>query len=35
MKNYWLVKQEPEAYSWHDFVRAHRVDRSAKFSGAE
>jgi predicted RNA-binding protein with PUA-like domain len=21
MKNYWLVKQEPEAYSWNDFVR--------------
>lgn len=21
MKNYWLVKQEPETYSWSDFVR--------------
>ena len=21
MKNYWLVKQEPSAYSWTDFVR--------------
>jgi predicted RNA-binding protein with PUA-like domain len=21
MKNYWLVKQEPTAYSWSDFVR--------------
>jgi predicted RNA-binding protein with PUA-like domain len=21
MKNYWLVKQEPSAYSWDDFVR--------------
>jgi predicted RNA-binding protein with PUA-like domain len=21
MKRYWLVKQEPEAYSWSDFVR--------------
>ena len=21
MKQYWLVKQEPEAYSWDDFVR--------------
>lgn len=21
MKNYWLVKQEPSAYSWADFVR--------------
>ncbi|HEY1769327.1 MAG TPA: EVE domain-containing protein [Chthoniobacterales bacterium] len=21
MKNYWLVKQEPESYSWTDFVR--------------
>jgi len=21
MKNYWLIKQEPEAYSWNDFVR--------------
>lgn len=21
MKNYWLVKQEPGAYSWDDFVR--------------
>ena len=21
MKKYWLVKQEPEAYSWTDFVR--------------
>src|SRR3954467_4585570 len=20
-KNYWLVKQEPEAYSWSDFVK--------------
>src|SRR6266404_2692514 len=20
MKKYWLVKQEPEAYSWNDFV---------------
>jgi predicted RNA-binding protein with PUA-like domain len=20
-KNYWLVKQEPEAYSWNDFVK--------------
>src|ERR1700759_4083854 len=20
MKNYWLVKQEPESYSWDDFV---------------
>ena len=21
MKNYWMVKQEPSAYSWDDFVR--------------
>lgn len=26
MKNYWLVKQEPEAYSWEDFVRDGRTD---------
>jgi predicted RNA-binding protein with PUA-like domain len=26
MKNYWLVKQEPEAYSWDDFVRDGRTD---------
>jgi hypothetical protein len=25
MKNYWLVKQEPEAYSWDDFVRDGRT----------
>lgn len=24
-KNYWLVKQEPEAYSWSDFVRDGRT----------
>lgn len=26
MKSYWLVKQEPEAYSWDDFVRNGRTD---------
>jgi predicted RNA-binding protein with PUA-like domain len=26
MKNYWLVKQEPEAYSWDDFVHDGRTD---------
>jgi len=26
MKNYWLVKQEPGAYSWDDFVRDGRTD---------
>ena len=26
MKNYWLVKQEPESYSWNDFVRDGRTD---------
>ena len=26
MKQYWLVKQEPEAYSWNDFVRDGRTD---------
>ena len=26
MKNHWLVKQEPEAYSWNDFVRDGRTD---------
>jgi predicted RNA-binding protein with PUA-like domain len=25
-KSYWLVKQEPEAYSWDDFVRDGRTD---------
>jgi predicted RNA-binding protein with PUA-like domain len=25
MKNYWLVKQEPSAYSWSDFVRERRT----------
>ena len=29
MKNYWLVKQEPEAYSWDDFVR----DGKTKWTG--
>ena len=29
MKNYWLVKQEPEAYSWDDFVR----DGGTQWSG--
>ena len=29
MKNYWLVKQEPEAYSWNDFVR----DGQTKWTG--
>lgn len=24
-KNYWLVKQEPEAYSWNDFVKDGRT----------
>jgi len=24
--NYWMVKQEPEAYSWHDFVRDGKTD---------
>ena len=26
MKNHWLVKQEPEAYSWDDFVRDGRTE---------
>ena len=26
MKQHWLVKQEPEAYSWNDFVRAGLTD---------
>jgi predicted RNA-binding protein with PUA-like domain len=26
MKHYWLVKQEPEGYSWNDFVRDGRTD---------
>jgi predicted RNA-binding protein with PUA-like domain len=25
VKNYWLVKQEPSAYSWDDFVRERRT----------
>ena len=25
MKSYWLVKQDPEAYSWDDFVREGRT----------
>ena len=29
MKNYWLVKQEPTAYSWDDFVR----DRLTSWTG--
>ena len=29
MKNHWLVKQEPEAYSWDDFVR----DSSTQWTG--
>lgn len=24
--NYWMVKQEPEVYSWHDFVRDGKTD---------
>ena len=26
VKNYWLVKQEPEAYSWDDFIRDGRTE---------
>jgi predicted RNA-binding protein with PUA-like domain len=26
MKNYWLVKQEPESYSWDDFVADGKTD---------
>jgi predicted RNA-binding protein with PUA-like domain len=26
MKQYWLVKQEPDAYSWNDFVREGKTD---------
>jgi predicted RNA-binding protein with PUA-like domain len=26
MANYWLVKQEPEAYSWDDFVKDGKTD---------
>ncbi len=26
MKNHWLVKQEPEAYSWDDFMRDGRTE---------
>ncbi len=26
MKQYWMVKQEPEAYSWSDFVREGGTD---------
>ncbi len=26
MTNYWLVKQEPEAYSWDDFVKDGKTD---------
>ena len=26
MKQYWLVKQEPEAYSWDEFVRDGKTD---------
>jgi predicted RNA-binding protein with PUA-like domain len=29
MKNYWLVKQEPESYSWDDF----RTDRGTSWTG--
>jgi predicted RNA-binding protein with PUA-like domain len=29
MKNHWLVKQEPSAYSWEDFVR----DRKTSWTG--
>ena len=29
MKNYWLVKQEPESYSWDNFVR----DRGTSWTG--
>src|SRR5258708_23223149 len=28
-KNYWLVKSEPESYSWQDFV----AEKSAKWTG--
>lgn len=24
--SYWLVKQEPESYSWHDFVKDRKTD---------
>lgn len=26
MKSYWLIKQEPSAYSWDDFVRDGKTD---------
>jgi|ERR1035437_9373955 predicted RNA-binding protein with PUA-like domain len=26
MANYWMVKQEPEAYSWDDFVKDGKTD---------
>ncbi|MFN2542456.1 MAG: EVE domain-containing protein [Chthoniobacterales bacterium] len=29
MKNYWLVKQEPSAYSWSDFLR----DKGTSWTG--
>ena len=29
MKNFWLVKQEPSAYSWSDFI----VDGATKWTG--
>jgi len=29
MKNYWLVKQEPDSYSWDDFVK----DRGTSWTG--
>ena len=29
--NYWMVKQEPETYSWDDFVK----DGSTDWSGCE
>jgi predicted RNA-binding protein with PUA-like domain len=29
VKNYWLVKQEPESYSWDDFVK----DRGTSWTG--
>ena len=35
--NYWLVKQEPTAYSWDDFVKdgKTRLDGCEKFSSAQ
>jgi predicted RNA-binding protein with PUA-like domain len=35
MKNFWLVKQEPSAYSWSDFVAEGQTAWRPQLHGAK